>query len=443
MRTAQFEQRRNTEMKDANGRNSNPHTHGRKRLLIGGGTILCLLLPLSAQSDEPFRSPAPSAPAQTNRSPGETPLPDVVLFDQDGRPLHFYKDLVKDKVVAINFIFTTCTSICPLSGANFRDLAQLMSDRMGRDFFLISISVDPENDTPQLLKAWGKQFNAGPGWSLLTGAKQDVDTLLKALRAYTPSKDIHSAIVVLGNEAAGKWIRTSGLAAPVKLFDLITALGDDAVPRSVLEPATDSQPSGRQPDPGPPAPGEVSAAQRYFPDVTLITQDQEKMRLYSDLLKGKVVVINSFFSNCQGSCPLTTATLAKIQDWLGDRLGKQVSLISISVAPEEDTPAQLKSFAQRFEAKPGWYFLTGGRGNVNLTLSKLGQYVAKKEDHPNSFVIGNDRTGLWIKASGLTKAEDIIKVVEAVLNDSKRATTNYPGEPINVGLSEIKAVCAK
>lgn len=221
-------------MKDANGRNSNPHTHGRKRLLIGGGTILCLLLPLSAQSDEPFRSPAPSAPAQTNRSPGETPLPDVVLFDQDGRPLHFYKDLVKDKVVAINFIFTTCTSICPLSGANFRDLAQFMSDRMGRDFFLISISVDPENDTPQLLKAWGKQFNAGPGWSLLTGAKQDVDTLLKALRAYTPSKDIHSAIVVLGNEAAGKWIRTSGLAAPVKLLHFGCSGGGHSRPTQIV-----------------------------------------------------------------------------------------------------------------------------------------------------------------------------------------------------------------
>jgi len=162
-----------------------------------------------------------------------------------------------------------------------------------------------------------------------------------------------------------------------------------------------------------------SPAQKYFTDVILVDQDGREMRLYSDLLKGKTVIINAFFTTCQGSCPVMAGTFALIQDWLGDRLGKDVYLISVTVDPATDTPAKLKEYAERFKAKPGWHLLTGKKENVEAALYKLGQYVENKDSHLSIMIVGNEPTGLWKKAFGLAKPEEIIKIVESVLNDHR------------------------
>lgn len=159
------------------------------------------------------------------------------------------------------------------------------------------------------------------------------------------------------------------------------------------------------------------AAHRYFTDVQLVNQNGDTMRLYSDLIGGKTVIINSFFASCAGSCPVMAGNFAQIQEHLGDRLGKDVVLISISVDPLTDTPAKLKEYAGHFHAKPGWYFLTGAKSNVDLALKKLGQYVEDRNDHLNVIIIGNDRTGLWKKAFGLAKPAELIPIVDSVLND--------------------------
>ena len=160
-----------------------------------------------------------------------------------------------------------------------------------------------------------------------------------------------------------------------------------------------------------------SPAHKYFTDVVLLNQNGERMRLYSDLLQGKVVIIDSFFATCQGSCLPMNRNLEKVQEALGDRIGKDVYIISISVDPAVDTPASLKEYAKKVHAKPGWYFLTGDKQNVDLALTKLGQYVNDKQDHLNIFIIGNERTGLWKKAFGLARSDELVKVVESVLND--------------------------
>jgi protein SCO1/2 len=160
-----------------------------------------------------------------------------------------------------------------------------------------------------------------------------------------------------------------------------------------------------------------SAAQKYFTDVVLVNQNGEKMRLYSDLLKDKVVIIDFFFSTCQGVCLPLNRNLQKVQAALGDHVGKDVHLISVSVDPVTDTPAKLKEYAKTLDAKRGWYFLTGDKANVDFALNKLGGYVDAKENHTNIFIIGNERTGLWKKAFGLARSEELIKVVESVLND--------------------------
>jgi len=166
---------------------------------------------------------------------------------------------------------------------------------------------------------------------------------------------------------------------------------------------------------------EPSAAQKYFTDTVLINQDGEKMRFYSDLLKGKTVIIDSFFATCQGSCLPMNRNLEKVQEALGDRLGKDAYIISISVDPTVDTPPALKAYSKKLNARPGWYFLTGDKASVDLVLKKLGQFVDDKQDHLNIFIIGNERTGLWKKAFGLAKSEELVKVVDSVINDKPPA----------------------
>lgn len=162
---------------------------------------------------------------------------------------------------------------------------------------------------------------------------------------------------------------------------------------------------------------EQSPAHKYFTDTVLLNQNGEKMRFYADLLHDKVVIINSFFATCQGSCLPLNRNLEKLQQALGDHVGKDVYIISISVDPVIDTPPKLKEYAKKLNARQGWYFLTGEKQNVDLVLTKLGHFVSDKQYHLNIFIIGNERTGLWKKAFGLASSDELVKVVESVLND--------------------------
>lgn len=342
--------------------------------------------------------PAPAArqPALAGRQPS---WPDVEVVDQDGRQAHFYSDLVRGKRVAINFVFTTCTTICPPMGANFERLQALLGARAGADVRLLSISIDPATDTPERLKAWGARFHAGPGWTLLTGSKVELDRLLKAMGVFTADRASHAPVLLLGDDRTGRWTRAYGLAPPAKIVELLDGLSAAAATNAPAEQ------------------GQESAAHHYFTDVELIDQDGKPHRLYSDLLAGRTVIVDSFFSSCTGSCPAVAATLARVQAALGDRLGRDVVLLSLSVDPQTDTPPRLKEYATRLGAKPGWYFLTGSKQNVDLALQKLGQYSERKEDHTNLLIVGNERTGLWKKVFGLAKPEEVLAIVQGVLDD--------------------------
>ena len=148
-------------------------------------------------------------------------IPDVELLDQNGRKIRFYTDLVKGQSVVINFIFTTCTTICPPLGATFARVQKELGDKAGRDVRFISISVDPATDTPERLKAWGAKFHAGEGWTFVTGNKPDVDELLRALGASSARREDHSPTVLIGNDAHGNWTRTYGLANTSQLVQII------------------------------------------------------------------------------------------------------------------------------------------------------------------------------------------------------------------------------
>ncbi|HXQ74530.1 MAG TPA: SCO family protein [Pyrinomonadaceae bacterium] len=167
------------------------------------------------------------APAETSVPQSEPAvaqkmnIPDTELLDQDGRKIHFYTDLVKGQTVAINFIFTTCTTICPPLGATFARVQKELGDKVGRDVRFISISVDPATDTPERLKAWGEKFHAGAGWTFVTGNKPQVDELLRALGASSARREDHSPTVLIGNDTSGAWTRTYGLAKSSQLVQII------------------------------------------------------------------------------------------------------------------------------------------------------------------------------------------------------------------------------
>ena len=147
-------------------------------------------------------------------------IPDAQVFDQSGKELNFYTDLVKGKVVAINFVFTTCTAICPSLTATFRRVQQDAAAR-GLQVQLISISVDPTTDTPERLKDFAAKFKVEPGWAFVTGEKTRIDSVLQALGAAVSNKNDHTPMILIGNEASNYWTRAYGLTSPMKIVDLM------------------------------------------------------------------------------------------------------------------------------------------------------------------------------------------------------------------------------
>ena len=176
---------------------------------------------------------------------GANYFPNVALTTQDGKTVNFYEDLLKGKSVAINVIYTSCKDECPLETAKLAQLARIFGDKMGKEIFFYSISIDPKHDTPTVLKAYTKNFNVGPGWLFLTGKEADIKLLVKKLGLSRGSdlanKDGHTASLMVGNEPTGQWMRNSAVDNPVFLSASISSfLGwrDDPSARKTYAEAT-------------------------------------------------------------------------------------------------------------------------------------------------------------------------------------------------------------
>lgn len=330
-------------------------------------------------------------------------IPNVPLLNQYGKSVNFH-DLIKGKVVALNFIFTSCKTICPPMGANFAHLKKMMNKRVeSSELVMLTISIDPVTDTPERLLEWSEKFGAGPGWTLLTGEKKDINTILKELEVYTALKEEHAPIILLGKEGKNNWVRANGLAEPKELAKTLNSFFDSPTLGHTTTKKSNEETQNKD--------------ENYFTNVKLINQHGDTMRLYADLLKDKVVIINPFFSECKGVCPVMSSNLEKIQEHLGDRLGNDVHIISMTVDYETDQGEILKTYAEAYNARDGWYFVTGEKQNIELALKKLGKSVTNREGHDAIFLIGNLTTKLWKKVNGLAAVGDIIAQVDSVLND--------------------------
>ena len=154
----------------------------------------------------------------------ELRIPDVEVVDQSGRKVNFYSDLIKGKLVVVNLIYTTCKSICPLHGASFARLQTLLGQRLGKEVYLISVTIDPATDTPDRLKAWGAKYGAQPGWTLVTGNKGEIEDIVKAFTGELPNRADHSPVAYMINDPKGVRIRAYGLGDSAKWSQLMAEL---------------------------------------------------------------------------------------------------------------------------------------------------------------------------------------------------------------------------
>jgi protein SCO1/2 len=177
------------------------------------------------------------------------------------------------------------------------------------------------------------------------------------------------------------------------------------------------------------APAEAQNARwgaNYFPNVTLTTQDNRKVRFYDDLIKGKIVAVNLIYTTCKYACPLETARLAQVQRLLGDRMGRDVFFYSITIDPAYDTPAVLKEYAAKFDAGPGWLFLTGTQQDIDLISRKTGLYSEPNPSNPDGhtphLLVGNEVTGQWLRNSGVDDPRFLATTIGTWLNSWRTAT---------------------
>jgi protein SCO1/2 len=154
--------------------------------------------------------------------------------------------------------------------------------------------------------------------------------------------------------------------------------------------------------------------------VTLTTQDGRKVKFYDDLIKDKIVILNFFYVKCEGICPGATANLVKVQKLLGDRVGKDIFMYSITLKPEEDTPTVLNKYARAYKTKPGWLFLTGDPKNIETLRQSLGFIDrdpvrdANKSNHIGMLRYGNEALQLWAGCPSTLRPGGIVHVIGLV-----------------------------
>jgi protein SCO1/2 len=158
----------------------------------------------------------------------------------------------------------------------------------------------------------------------------------------------------------------------------------------------------------------------YFPNTVLTTHENRKVKFYDDLIKGKIVVINMMYGMCTEFCPADTASLMQLQEALGERVGRDIFMYSLTLLPELDTPQALNDYVKKYGIKPGWTFLTGKRADVELIRRKLGFYSRRTEEdadiaqHTGMVRIGNDRFDRWCMAPAQSSTRQLVSAILSV-----------------------------
>lgn len=212
-------------MKELSGMASGRTTGPVEGLLLSV-SLLCLVGAAHARSSEAAEHQLESKQHQAEGASVATmvKVPDVSLVDQEGHPQRMVSDVIGDRIVVMNFIYTSCKTACPMSSAIFGLVQERLASRPGEDVQMVSLTVDPVTDTPARLRAFSKKVGAREGWQWLTGEKPTVDSLLEGLGVPTPSVADHPTVVLIGDGRTGRWVRLFGFPSPDEILAQVDRL---------------------------------------------------------------------------------------------------------------------------------------------------------------------------------------------------------------------------
>lgn len=164
-----------------------------------------------------------SVQGQDQAAPVALSVPDIEVVNQEGQHLRFNSHVVDGRIAIVTGFFTTCSSMCPITQEKLSQVAKLLGPRLGKEVVIVSVSVDAENDTPARMKDWGEKFHIGPGWTLLSGKRAEVDALLKSLGLFVELRQRHQSALMVGSTATG-WVRISSWTSSEKLARLAESM---------------------------------------------------------------------------------------------------------------------------------------------------------------------------------------------------------------------------
>lgn len=206
---------------------TNVRRSGTPKVLALAALLALTAAPLAAHEDEDHGAagsvPSTATPNGSDRAAVDVELRDLELLDHTGKKLSFKTDVLADRIVAIDFIYTTCSTICPVISSVLANVQDSLGERLGKEVWLVSISLDPTRDTPRRMDAYARRFADGPGWIWLTGRKKNVDQVLRGLGAYTPEIVDHPPTVLIGDVRANTWTRLNGIPAPDDILARLNA----------------------------------------------------------------------------------------------------------------------------------------------------------------------------------------------------------------------------
>lgn len=187
--------------------------------------VLLLAFCLHAHAAEGGSS-APATPTPEEKA--RAWFTDTQLVTHEGKQVRFYSDVLKDRVVVISFLFTRCSTACPMIAARLNRIREQLGGRFGREVHFISISVDPDNDTPQRLAEFArKQQAAHPGWTFLTGKREDVNQVIARLGQYVKDIEGHSTLLIAGNEKRKHWTKIRPDEPPTAVAERVRQLAEE------------------------------------------------------------------------------------------------------------------------------------------------------------------------------------------------------------------------
>jgi protein SCO1/2 len=190
---------------------------------LAAGTLALGAPNLAGAHDAHEHHDAAAAPAPAPAS-AKVVLRGEPVLDQTGKRVRLANDVIGDRIAVVNFIYTTCTTVCPVSSATLSLLQRRLAPMLGKDVVLVSVTVDPLRDTPQRLRDYAARYDSGAGWVWLTGAKPDVDAVLKGFGAYTPNFEDHPAMVLVGDTRSRTWTRFYGFPSADQLAAKVEAI---------------------------------------------------------------------------------------------------------------------------------------------------------------------------------------------------------------------------